>query len=199
MNDEREPTDLQGMLHKLSTAADHSDDKGVSLEHMLEAVGTRSFGPVLLLPGLIALSPLSGIPGVPSAMAILIFLASGQLLIGRKRFWMPKFLLRRHIGRRRFEQAMRFMETPARWIDKPLHRRLTFLTRGPGLYAVALCCMVIAITMPPMELMPFAATAAGFSVTLFALSLIARDGLIALLGFLGTAALSVVVIRFLFF
>lgn len=53
--------------------------------------------------------------------------------------------------------------------------------------------------MPPMELMPFAASAAGLSVTLFALSLIARDGLIALLGFIATATLSVLVIRFFFF
>lgn len=193
--DAREPTDLTGVLDKLQEAAaepcEHAEGdargESVSIQHMLEAVGTRSFGTMLMVPGLAVLSPLSGIPGVPTVTGAMIFLISGQLLIGRKRFWVPRVLLDRCVNRRRFERALVFLEKPARWIDKPLNRRLTFLTRGPGMYAVALCCFAISLTMPPLELVPFAATSAGLAVTLFALSLIARDGLLALLGFATTA------------
>ena len=41
--------------------------KSVTIETMTEALGERSYGPFLLIPALLDISPLGSIPGVPSA------------------------------------------------------------------------------------------------------------------------------------
>lgn len=76
----------------------------------------------------------------------------------------------------------------ARFFDRWSRARLTTLTTGAGLYAVAGVCTVLAATMPAMELVPFSANVAGAALTCFGLSLIACDGLLASFGFLFTAA-----------
>jgi hypothetical protein len=55
--------------------------------------------------------------------------------------------------------------------------------------------MMIALAIPPMELVPFAATIAGAALTAFALSLIADDGLLMLIALGFTAGVAVVLVR----
>lgn len=66
--------------------------------------------------------------------------------------------------------------------------RLVVLVDGPGVYAIALTCVVIAAATPPMEFVPFTANGAGIALTAFGLALIGRDGFLALLAFTVTAA-----------
>ncbi|WP_148254947.1 exopolysaccharide biosynthesis protein [Aidingimonas lacisalsi] len=172
--------------------ADH-DGERTSVDDIVTAVGRRSFGPLLLLAGLITLAPLIGdIPGVPTLMAILVLLVAAQLLFGRERFWLPGWLLNRAVSRDTFDRGIRWMRKPARGIDRLLHPRLRCLTQGIGVRGIAIMCMMIALAMPPMEVVPFTANGAGLALTVFGLALIANDGLLALLGYvvtLGTLAI----------
>ena len=106
-----------------------------------------------------------------------------RLLLRRRRLWLPRWLLERSVSQAKFAKAMKFMRKPSHHIDKLLKPRLTYLTQGPGLYTIALICSAVALMMPPMEFIPFSANFAGAALTLFGLALIARDGLLALLGF----------------
>jgi hypothetical protein len=57
----------------------------------MDAVGRRSFGPLLLLAGIVLAAPGVGdIPGVPTVMGLFILLVSGQMLFDRDHFWMPQ-------------------------------------------------------------------------------------------------------------
>lgn len=185
------PTNLAGVLERIQHAGRRQES--VSLGAILDSVGRRSFAPFLLVAGLITLAPLVGdIPGVPTLMAILVVLSSVQLLVGRDHIWLPAWLLERRVSRARFTEATRWMERPARWVDRLLKQRLVGLTRPPAHLAVALTCLLIALAMPPMEVVPFTANGAGLALTLFALALLANDGLMALLGYAltgGTLAL----------
>ena len=180
-------TNLEQLIDHLDDAT--RDDKEVTLGRIIEAVGTRSFGPLLLVPGLIISAPIIGdIPGVPTLMAFVVLLVAGQLLFGRKEFWFPQWLLKRSVGRDKFAKAMSWMRRPARFVDKLLRPRLIYLARGPGVVIIAITCVIIAISIPPMEVVPFTANGAGAALTAFGLSLIAQDGLLALLAFIVTAA-----------
>jgi hypothetical protein len=181
-------TNLDQLLHRLCDGAGDGDK--VSIGALVEAVGNRSFGPLILVAGLIALSPLSGIPGIPTTVAVIVGLVAGQMLFGRKHFWLPQWVLRRSVSRKRFEKALRWVRRPARAIDRLLRPRLTFLTDTIGAYAIAVLCVLIASAMPPMELVPFAATIAGAALTAFGLALIARDGVVALLALILTAGIT---------
>lgn len=56
------------------------------------------------------------------------------------------------------------------------------LARGPFAYLIGAVCILVAISMPPLELVPFANTTTVAALTAFGLALIAHDGLIAVLG-----------------
>ena len=180
MSTSREPTSLEQLLDRLGEAAQERDR--VSLDAVLRVVGRRSFGVLLLAAGLITLAPLIGdIPGVPTVMGLFVVLIALQLLLGRERFWLPGWLLGRSVRADHLRRALVWMRRPARFVDRFLRPRLTFLTAGPAAYAIAAMCILIAAVMPVMEFVPFSANAAGVALTSFGLSLIVRDGLLAML------------------
>lgn len=187
MEDELRFTSLEQLIDHLDKTTQGVER--IALRTVVEAVGSRSFGPLLLVAGLITLAPLIGdIPGVPTLMALVVLLIALQLLLGRRRFWLPQWLLGRSMARDKFAKGMHWMRPPARFIDRLLRPRLVFLTQGVGLYLIAVTCIAIAAAMPPMEVVPFSANGAGAALTAFGLALIARDGLLALLAFILTVA-----------
>ncbi len=68
------------------------------------------------------------------------------------------------------------------------------MTHAAGIYAIAILCIVIAATMPPLEVVPFAATSAGAALAVFGLALIANDGLVAVLAIAITAIVAGLVV-----
>lgn len=181
MYNRSEDTTLMDLIESIETL-----EKGasrVSVDDVVSAVGRRSFGPLLLVAGLITLAPIIGdIPGMPTLMAILVLLVSVQLLAGREAFWLPGFLLKRSFSRQKFNKGLQLMKKPARWVDGLLRVRLPWLTGYIGIRVTALVCLMIALAMPPMEFIPFSANGAGLALVLLGLGLVARDGLVLLLG-----------------
>jgi hypothetical protein len=118
----------------------------------------------------------------------MVLLIAVQLLFGRDYFWLPPWLLKRSMTSERLRKAIDWMRRPARFVDRLLRPRLTMLTEGGFIHGIALLCVVIAISMPAMEVVPFVANVAGAAFTAFGLSLIARDGLLALIALAFTLA-----------
>lgn len=174
-----EPRNLQQLLEKLDGAA--TDREKVSIAVMMEAVGTRSFGPLLLIAGIILTSPLSGIPGMPTTMSVFVLLIAVQLLIHKDHFWLPQWLLRRSIDSGKLHKATRVVQRPARFIDRWTGPRLTFFSGAVGVHLIALFCVLMAFGTPALEVVPFSATLVGAAISIFGLSLIARDGLLSLI------------------
>lgn len=190
-----EPADLRQVLERMRAAAGARER--VSIADMLNAVGRRSYGPVLLVIGLVTLSPIGDVPGVPTLMALLLVLTAGQLLSGRSHFWLPRWLAARSVKAPSVEKAVRFLQRPAAFADRMLRRRLAGLTARNGTRVIAALVILIALAMPPMELVPFTATGAGVAITGFGLALVAHDGLLALIAYgLTVAALAAVVLGF---
>ncbi|WP_136064028.1 exopolysaccharide biosynthesis protein [Modicisalibacter radicis] len=192
------PTNLEQLLRQLERTVGHErrSEARVSLALLVEAVGDRAFGPLLVIAGLITVMPLVGdIPGVPTLMALVVALSAGQLLLRRKRLWLPGWLLRRSLSQRGFLKGLRRLYPLARWTDRLLKPRLTGLTRHLGLRFIALTCLAIALCMPLMEFVPFSATGAGAALTAFGLALIARDGIVALLALGATLTTAALVIQ----
>ncbi len=188
-------TTLSELIERMSDTAENCER--VSLGKILESVGSRSLGPLLLVAGLITLAPVIGdIPGVPTVMALLVLLISGQLIIKRRRLWLPQWLKRRSISQRKMQKILDWSRKPARFVDRYTHPRLSSLVEGKGEYLIAAVCILIALAMPAMEFVPFSANFAGLALSAFGLALVSRDGALALvalavvlmlLGFVGYA------------
>lgn len=173
--------DLEDLLDRIEQAI---DGNRVSLDEIMDVIGHRSFGPVLLLAGLVMLAPIIGdIPGVPTLMAIVVIMTAGQVLFFREHLWLPHWILERSVERDKLCKVLDWTRKPARWIDKVLRPRLTILTRRTGLYLVALVSVAVCAVVPAMEFIPFSANLAGLVLTAFGLALIAHDGLVAAVAF----------------
>lgn len=179
MNRPEEPKDLGTLLELLEQAGEA--DQPVSIDCMLQATGQRSFGALLLVPGLLVFSPLSGIPGLPSIFAVMVTLIAVQLLVGRRHIWLPQWLLRRTASRSKYNRAIAFLKRTTGFIDRLLQRRLVFLTEGIAVRFNAILCLLIAATMPPLELIPFGNSIAGAALSILGLGMMARDGVMVLI------------------
>ena len=170
-------TNLEQLLDRIGEPRTGGDR--VSLGMLVASAGSRSFGSLLLLAGVILISPLSGIPGVPTTMGLFILLVALQMLLHRRHLWLPRWLLERAVSRRRLARAIGLLRRPAAWVDRWMRPRLHVFVDGPGVYLLAIACMVIAAGMPVMEVLPFSATTAGIPIAAFGLAMIAHDGLLA--------------------
>ncbi len=185
---EQEINKIEQIIDLIESAV--GDKEEISLDLILSTLGRRSFGPILLFAGLITLAPIIGdIPGMPTIVGLVVMLTAVQLLIGREHFWMPHWMLRRSVKKNRLCKGLEWLRPVARFLDRFMRTRLTMLIQHGGLYVIAFVCVCVAAVMPLMEFIPFSANVAGMVLTIFGLSLTARDGMLALIA-LGLIALS---------
>lgn len=173
-----EPLSLSGVLDMMHDAG--TGDR-VSVGNLLDTVGTRSAGPLLLVPSLIIVTPVSGIPGAPTVAAAIITLVAVQMMLGSTRIWMPQFIRRRTITRSRLQGAVRWLRPFAARVDRVIWPRLTVLTRRPFNFVLVAACMAMALAMPPLEVVPMSSSTLAGAISLLALALTAHDGLLALI------------------
>lgn len=183
-----DPTSVGDVLDRLEALAREGDR--VSLGHVVESLGNRSHGPLLLIPALIDISPVGGIPGLPTLLGAIIVLTAAQLLLGRKHLWLPGLMARRSLSAEKTCKTTAKLRGLARFLDRWFHGRLPKFTKGPFVRAAAALCILLALTVPPLEVLPFATTAPMAAIAAFGLALIVRDGLLMLIA-MGLATVAV--------
>lgn len=169
-------------------------ERQVSIGDIQRQIGQRSFGPFLFVPAIIEISPLGGIPGVPTLLALIVSLFAIQMLFGREHFWMPGFLAQRSVSGDKLETGLNKVRPALRWLDKVIRPRLQWATSQSFVRALALLCLILATSVPPLELLPFASSVPFAAICLFGLGLTAKDGLTIVLGLITLVAGGVVVL-----
>ena len=169
----------------------------VTVADVQEEIGQRSFGPFLFVPAVLEISPLGGVPGVPTLLGLIVAITAAQMLFGRRHFWLPGFISRRSIKGERIEPAVQKMRPVMRLVDKGLRPRLQHITQEPWSRVVAGICLLCALTVPPLELVPFASTAPFVAIALIGLGLTGRDGLFVWVGVI-TAIVSLYLLSYPF-
>nr|WP_280516283.1 exopolysaccharide biosynthesis protein [Martelella limonii] len=153
----------------------------VSVDHLVSSFGHASFVPLLILPALVLITPLSGVPGLSTLCGLIILLIAAQQLVGHSQIWLPGWIRNREMQSDKFHAAMQKLLPMTRFIDRAARERLTFLFKPPLLWLLPLACVIFGALMPVMEFIPFSSSLIGVSVTLIAFSILTRDGIFALL------------------
>lgn len=180
-----QPTTLEEVLDGLLEAT--RDEETAAVYDILEAFGSRAFGPLLIAPSLIALSPVGMIPGAPAVLAVLIVLVSVQRAIGLSSPWLPRVVRLRAVPRDRFADGVEKVRPWAKRLDRLLKPRLTFLVKPPIDRVIAVMVSCMAVTMVPLEFIPFAVAAPAAGMLCLGIGVSMRDGFAALLGYVGFA------------
>jgi hypothetical protein len=169
-------TDLLDSIQCKLEAANSDDDNTITIGEILEMVGRRSYGPLLLIIGLLSVSPATLIPGSTWAFAALTLLIAVQMVFGLKHPWLPKKALDFSLQEK---PVMDGIGKARRWtmrIDKLIRPRWTFLAKAPWVSVFALICVAAALITFPLGFIPFAPLLPGLSIILVGLGLTARDG-----------------------
>lgn len=177
---------LTDLLDRLSEAAGGAE---VSVSDVLAQLGSRAITPFILVVAVLMISPLSGIPGAPTFAAIIIVMLSAQALFGRRRLWLPGWIMRLHIRSAALNKAIDWIRKPCAFIDRHSTHRLAVLTDGPMRWVTLLMCAVVPLFWPPLEVLPFFTSFGALIVSLFAFGLFTRDGVFVLAGYIIVATL----------
>lgn len=157
----------------------------VSVKDIVETVEVSGgLAPVLFILTLPVLLPLP--PGFSMVLALPLLAAAPQMMLGRKRLWMPDKLASQSMSRDRLHGAIERMLPWVERAERVVHPRLTFLTGGAGAVVCGAVCTLMAILL--VLPIPFANLLPALTVCLFSLALARRDGAALLLGFVMLAA-----------
>lgn len=184
---------LSEVLDQLESSA-HGDS--IRVEEVIAKLGSRSFAALMLVFSLISTSPASAIPGITTTVALIVFILTAQMIMGRTCVWLPGFITRRRMSTEQLCKGIAWLRGPVRFVERFLTARLTFLFRRPWLWLPLVLILALTLFMPFMELIPTSGSIASAVIALFAAGLLTRDGALAVLSLVLLLAVPVTVWQF---
>lgn len=171
------------LTHLLDGIEEAAAGDVVTVQDILNKIGDRSITPIVLAIALILVSPLSGIPGLPTLSSLVILIVVAQAVARRKHLWLPPVLRNRRLRSDRVHRAISRIRRPAAWVDRHSHPRLRILTVGPLRWMTLLTCLLVPMIWPFLELFPFVTSIGAGAVALMSFGLLTRDGLYVVCGY----------------
>ncbi len=171
-------------LQSLEAMAAEAPEEGLSLHAILDRLDERAFGAMLFILALPCAIPF--LYGVPQVVSLPMMALTLQMLAGREEPWMPEKFGARMIDKAGLTRTSGFGRKWFGWLERISHPRLTFLTgkRLERVVALLLTVFCASILVP----LPMTNTVPGIAVAIVAFGLMARDGILVILGgILGSA------------
>ncbi|QDU77794.1 Exopolysaccharide synthesis, ExoD [Bremerella volcania] len=162
---------------------ENTDGDNVTLEDTLDSLNSRSFGPLLLVPAIMAVSPIGAIPGMSIVTGCVLMLIAIQMIFSSGRPWLPQRLLDFSFSRETLTKGIDKTLPWAKWLEGFTSRRLQTITHAPFHYVIATIVAFLALLFIPLAFLPFAVAIPGTAIALFALGITVRDGVLVILGF----------------
>jgi hypothetical protein len=162
-----------------------------SVDDIIEALGPRSFGMVLVMFGLPNLLP---VPGLPILCGFIIGIIAFQMVLGKDHLVLPRWVGMKRVKRDDLARVVQRATPTLSAIERAMRPRIAVLTDAPmpRLLGVVLCVLALAL-MAPIPF--FGGIAPGIAVILLGLGLAERDGIVILLG--GLASIFAVIVTVL--
>jgi hypothetical protein len=167
----------------LRAIADGTGSDRVSVGNLLEAMGDRGFGPLMLVFAIPNLIPAP--PGTSSVLgAPLVFLAA-QLAFG-KHPWLPKLIADRSMARADFAALVKRVNPWLLKAERLFRPRLDTLVRPPAEYGIGVLCLILAIIL--VLPIPLGNNPPALAICLFSFGILERDGVWVIAGFVTSVA-----------
>ena len=172
----------------LKDLAEHENPK-VSVGHLMEHFGGRALGGLLLIFGLACTLPLP--PGGTTIFGAPLVLLTPQLVFGSRQPWLPSKMRKGSINTADLKRGLPRVLPWLERVEAVSRPRLTFLFGPIGDRAIGLVCFLLSVVL--ILPIPLGNILPATAVTVLALALVQRDGVLALMGY-GLAGASVTVL-----
>jgi hypothetical protein len=149
----------------------------ISVGELVDQLDSRAHGVLLLILALPMCIP--NIPGISTIFGALMIAPALALLFGQRRLWLPEQMRAWTFPRDGFRRALQLAIGGLRRVEYLIKPRLSVLTRWPATSFVGFQTLLMAIVL----ILPIwgANLSPGVTVTLTALALMQRDGVLMLL------------------
>jgi hypothetical protein len=161
-------------------------DEEITFGQMLDALGERGFGLMLMLFAVPNLLPFPGVPGVSFVTGMAILFISVQLILAKDEPAFPDWISRKSFSRAQLSKFIMKTNPLLHWLEKPIRPRLAPVVAGFAERLIGVAGVIHALTLAlpiPMGNLPQAV-----ALILLALALIELDGLMAILGYIASIA-----------
>ncbi len=177
-NDARIDEPEGSILTALDRMTADAPEAGLSLSQIFDALDERAFGALLFILAIPCCVPF--LYGVPQIVSLPMTAIAIQMVMGRHEPWLPEKFARRMVNRQGLERISKGGRKYFGWAETIARPRLTFLSspaaeRIVGVLLVLFCCSIL-VPLPATNTVP------GFAVALIAFGLMARDGLMMIVG-----------------
>lgn len=181
-----QPSGLLCEDHNLSSdlkrILEHHDRDDITLQDIVDAVGMRGFGILIVLLALPSALPVPAV-GYSMPFGLLLLLLSIQIALGHRVPWMPQWALKLTIRRSFAEKIVSWACAFLSRFEKLIKRRLEWATARPGrIFAGIVISLMACLMMVPI---PFTNTFPAFVIFLVGVGMTERDGFM----FIGAAIL----------
>ena len=158
------------------------EGKDSTVDDLVELIGDRGFGLIILLLALPAALPVPAV-GYGTPFGIMLILLGGQIALGRSTPWLPKALGRRRVPYKLLSFSIKNARLPLRAVELFIRPRLSGLARHrlflPGI-GVMIMLLAAMMSLP----VPLTNTAPSFVIFMLAAGILEEDGLFLLFGLL---------------
>jgi hypothetical protein len=148
----------------------------ISLQELLDGLGERSFGFLLLLFGIAcAIAP----PGFATVFSMPL-----QMVAGFDSPWLPRSIGARSFAKTDLEKTLKRAVPAMRWVEQICKPRLEFIVGELGERLLGLLVFILAVVIalpgPGTNFPP------GVAIAFMSIAIIERDGLLVFIGVLGS-------------
>ncbi|NNC37759.1 MAG: exopolysaccharide biosynthesis protein [Acidimicrobiales bacterium] len=179
----KEEKPLESLLDTVDEAVEIAPDNKPSLRQIIVSFGNKAFGPVLVLSGLMLMTPIAALPGMPAVLSTLILVFSAQLIMGWSHPWLPAFLTKIKLKQKDIEKTDKAVRPVLKKLDGLIRPRVFWANSENFRLATAILSILIAIAIIPLGVLPFGVALPGLIIFTLGLGIMARDGLFILAGY----------------
>lgn len=164
---------------------DRNTKNEVTLAELTTGLMNRVLGFIMMLFAIPCTLPMP--PGIPFLCGLVLVASGIHLVVGRETLWLPRFVSDRAIKRIVLERIVSRTVPIARRLERLCRPRWAWLTTRLGRSCIGAIVVVLAIILllpiPFLGNMP-----PGLAISILALGLIERDGLVISLGIFASVA-----------
>lgn len=173
---------LSSLLDDLARLA-LSHDK-ISVADLIDALGSRGFGPLLVMLSGFMILPIGMVPGIPAVAGVLMVLIGGRMMTGETRLWVPARLGRVELTGHLLAVSVARAQPAALRLRPFLAPCLPFLIDSMVMSrVVALVLILTGAVIIVAGFIPGLPFVLSLHVLILGMALSARDGLAALVGY----------------
>lgn len=160
------------------------DVKAVTVREIIAHFGPRAFGALLFVFALPNLLPLP--PGSTTLLGLPLLLFAPQLALGSQQPWLPRWLQCRSIDAAALQKIAGRASVWVERAERLTTRRAAFMLEPAGTALIGVVCTLLAAVL--ILPIPLGNVLPSITIAVFGLSLVQRDGLLAVIGYLLASA-----------